>query len=254
MDMEEFEPDRQAVLERSLEAGVVGWIVPGTTLEGTRRALTASWRREGIFFGAGIHPHEVETTEWDEVLFRELLEHPEVVAVGETGLDYYYGAETRRKQIVSLEHHAALAAETGVPLILHSRNGKDGNVSAFAEIFAVLAGISDVVLHSFTGTRAEAEKALERGWYLGMGGIATFPRSAELREVFGSIPLERILLETDAPYLAPVPYRGKRNEPAYLVETGSLLARLQERSIGEAAAETSRNADTLFFRKQRRRE
>ncbi len=165
-----------------------------------------------------------------------------LVAVGETGLDYHHYAETKELQKKFLRRYLALAKECHLPVIIHCRE-------AFSDLFHILdeAG-SELpgVLHCFTGTHAEAKEVIDRGWYLSLSGIVTFKKSQQLQEIAREVPLSQLLIETDAPYLAPDPYRGKQNEPAYLLSTAQFIANLRGLSLADLASATSHNARTLF--------
>ncbi|MEK8023505.1 MAG: TatD family hydrolase [Candidatus Hydrogenedentota bacterium] len=246
LDHVDFDPDRADVLKRSRESGVTEWIVPATTVGSARALLACGWKVPEIHVAAGIHPHEVRTSETGDLDDLEMLlsSSSGIVAVGETGLDYHYDADLREKQLTFLERHLDLAARFRLPVILHARDGS--GASAYADILErIEAGGAPLrgVLHSFTGDYATAKRAIDLGFHIGVGGIITFKKSTELRETILRLPLDRIILETDAPYLAPVPHRGKRNEPAWLAETHKMLAgalRKDAQDIGLLITGTSR--------------
>ncbi|TMV52479.1 TatD family deoxyribonuclease, partial [Thioclava sp. BHET1] len=170
--------------------------------------------------------------------------HPKFVGIGETGLDYHYSADSKAAQQISLRNHIAAARETGLPLIIHSRDADDDMARILTEEYH--AGAYPCVMHCFSSSRALAEAVLDLGFYLSMSGIATFKKSTELREIFADAPLERILVETDSPYLAPQPKRGKRNEPAYTAMTAAVGAEIFGLTLEEFARATSANFDRLF--------
>lgn len=211
LDMAQFDEDREAVFARSVAAGVESWIIPATTPDTARKMLEAPWRRPGLFIAAGIHPHEVPTlSEAHLSEVDDLVSNPEIVAVGEIGLDYHYGREHRDRQIQFFEAQLEIAQRHGRPVIVHIRD-------AYNDVLDILSRFKVTgVLHSFTGDASAAERGMELGYSFGVNGIITFKGSGDLREVIKTIPRDRILLETDAPYLAPIPFRGKRNEPAFI--------------------------------------
>ena len=177
-----------------------------------------------------------------------MLSAPNVVGVGETGLDYHYGADTAQEQMTLLQHMLDVAAERGLPVILHSRDAERDTVRMISDHAGRWEGDPERigVLHCFTGSPAFAERLLKLGMYISFSGIVTFKNAESIREVVRMVPSDRILIETDAPYLAPVPYRGKVNEPAYLVHTADCVAKLRGLRRGELAAITSGNAERLF--------
>ena len=178
----------------------------------------------------------------DELL--KLTEHPKMVGIGESGLDYHYTAESADIQKQSLRIHIAAARESGLPLIIHARAADDDMARILTEEHR--NGAYDCVMHCFSSSRELARAALDLGFYLSMSGIATFKKSQELREIFAAAPVDRILVETDAPYLAPVPYRGKRNEPAYSAHTAKVGAEVFGMDYGDFARQTTENFDRLF--------
>lgn len=246
LDMPDFDPDREAVLERSVAAGVDRWIIPATTPDTASRLLAAEWLRPSIHPSAGIHPHQVKhSSEADLDRVEAIARDPRVVAVGETGLDYFYDTDDAPRQGAFLDRHFAIAELTGKPLILHVRNGEGR--SALDHVLERIAGSRAIgVLHAYTGGVEPAMKAMERGWYIGLGGILTFKKSEDLRRTAAELPTDRILLETDAPYLAPQPFRGKRNEPAWLERTLQVLASIKMIAPSDLALWITRNTEGLF--------
>ncbi len=229
-----------AVLERAREAGVDRVVTVGTGIDSCRRALQLAGEQQDVFAALGIHPHDAGSADagrLDEL--RELLAHERAVAVGETGLDHYRDYAPRNAQRRLFEGHLALAAEVGLPIVIHSR-------AAAQETADMLAGFSgDVVLHCFSEVEL-LDVALERGYYISFAGNVTYPRAPELRDAARAVPEKRILTETDCPYLAPQPVRGRRNEPAYLVHTVDELAVARDTSREELEAIVDANADQLF--------
>lgn len=239
---EAFDGDRDAVLARAWEAGLAGIVVVGTDADSSRRALALARQTPGVWATAGLHPHEAARRPQDLDEIASLVAEGDAVAVGEIGLDYHRGSETRDEQRQALLAQLELARRHGLPVVLHVREAEADMLAILREAPPPAGG----VWHAFTGTWAAAEAALAAGLHLGLGGILTFPRSEALREVARSLPLDRVVLETDAPYLAPVPHRGRRNEPAYVAEVGRQLARLRGLAPEEVAATTTANARALF--------
>ena len=191
-----------------------------------------------------MHVSEVPLVSVDDLL--EIAKHPRMVAIGETGLDYHYTADTAALQQQSLRIHVETARQSGLPLIIHARAADDDMARILTEEHA--NGAFTCVMHCFSSSRELAETALSLGFYLSMSGIATFKKSEALRQIFAAAPLDRILVETDAPYLAPTPHRGKRNEPAYTAHTAHVGAEIFGVSLAEFAARTSANFDRLFWK------
>ena len=238
-----FDHDRGDVIQRALDAGVERMVAIGYDLKSSLDAVTLAEDCDAVYAAAGIHPchvHEAREADFREI--EKLLEHPSVVGVGETGIDLYHDRSTYPLQQASFRRHMEWGRSTGLPVIVHDRD-------AHAEVMALLEEFSDgdltAILHCFTGDIAMAEKAVSMGCFLGFGGIATF-RNSTVHEVVSGLPRDRILVETDAPYLAPVPHRGRRNEPAYLVNTAEAVARHRAVSPNELARTTTRNAECVF--------
>ncbi|HJT88409.1 MAG TPA: TatD family hydrolase, partial [Bryobacteraceae bacterium] len=222
LDDHQFDDDREVAIERALSAGVETLMAIGTG--GGPPDLEAAIRladRYPFFYATvGVHPHDAsKATEETFDRLRELTLHPKVRAVGEIGLDYHYDFSPRGVQRAIFERQLALAAERRKPVVIHTREAWDDTIAILRA-----AGQGIGIFHCFTGTPAEAEQALELGFHLAFGGVLTFPKAEEVRQAARIVPPDRLLLETDCPYLAPVPMRGKRNEPAFLVETARRLA------------------------------
>jgi TatD DNase family protein len=247
LDFPELAGEVGAVLARARAAGVGRMVTICTRLRHAERVAALAAAHEGVFWAAGTHPmHAAEEpmARVDELL--DLASRPGFVAIGETGLDYHYTAESARIQQDSLRLHIAAARQAGLPLIIHARAADDDIAAILSEEFRL--GAFGCVMHCFSSGRDLARTALDLGFYLSMSGIVTFPKSQDLRDIFAAAPIDRILVETDAPYLAPVPYRGRRNEPAYVAHTAEAGARLFNKSPEEFAAITSANFDRLFTR------
>ncbi len=240
----QFDADRDAVVERARSSGVSAMLTIGEDLADSARAIAAA-ERYGIVASAGIHPHEARNAPPELAgPLRVLLEDPRVVAVGETGLDYYYDHSPRDAQARVLRAQLGVAREAGFPVVFHQRDAFDDFTAILRDEWTT--GMRGVV-HCFTGT---AEQALtytgEFGLLLGIGGVVTFPNAEPLREAVRAVGIDNIVLETDCPYLAPVPMRGKRNEPAFVAHTAARVAALLRVPPVEAAARTDRNARRLF--------
>ena len=230
------------VLGRAREAGVGRVLTVGTTIESGRASLALCEQHEGVFAVLGLHPHEaggVGARGFDEL--RELLSHPKAVAVGETGLDYYRDLAPRERQAESFRAQAELAVELGKPLVVHTRAADADTVAVLRELPAE----TPVVLHCFSSPDL-LEPALERGWHMSFAGNLTYPKAPELRWAVARVPAERLLLETDCPYLAPQAVRGKRNEPAYVVHTLAVAAEARGEEAVELEARIEANAAALF--------
>ena len=247
LDFPDFEGELPALIARAAAAGVGRMVTICTRLRHEPRVRAIAEAYAPVFYAAGTHPMsaaEEPLATLDELV--ALSRHPKCVGIGETGLDYHYTAETKAIQHTSLRVHIEAAQVTGLPLIIHSRAADDDMAAILTE--GAKAAPFGCVMHCFSSGPALARTALELGFYLSMSGIATFPKSQELRDIFAAAPPDRILLETDSPYLAPIPYRGKRNEPAYTVFTARTGAALYGMTEAQFAAQTTANFDRLFPR------
>jgi TatD DNase family protein len=248
LDSEQFDADRDAVIERALAAGVERMVAIGTgdgppDLE---VGLRLADRYPAFYATVGVHPHDASkgsAETWRRM--EELLLHPKAIALGEIGLDYHYDFSPRGTQRDVFVEQMRLARDAGKPIVIHTREAWEDTL-ALLELHWAPAGLP-AVMHCFSGSPAEAARCRALGCYLSFGGILTFPKAVELREAARSAPADRILVETDAPYLAPVPKRGKRNEPAFVVETASKLAEIRGETLESIAAMTTRNFEQLFL-------
>jgi TatD DNase family protein len=250
LDFPDFAAEIPEVLERARAAGVGVCVSIGTKLSAFPGVAAVAARFEHVYCSVGVHPHEAE---------KELLEdagpliaaarHPKVVGIGETGLDYYYEHSPRPEQQQNFRHHIAAARELALPLIVHTRDAEDDTIAILNEEMG--KGAFTGLIHCFTGTAKLAHAALDLGLYISASGIVTFKKSDALREVIRAVPLERLLVETDAPYLAPMPYRGKRNEPAFVAHTAACVAGLKGVPVEALADATTDNFFHLFTRAKR---
>ena len=253
LDFPDFEGQVDEIIARARAAGVRRMVTICTRMANEPRVRAIAEAHDGVFYAAGVHPMSVADSPLITVeALVALARHPKFVGIGETGLDYHYTAESAAVQKTSLRLHIEAAQETGLPLIIHARAADEDMAAILAEGMAVRP--YSCVMHCFSSGAALAEAALEMGFYLSMSGIATFPKSGELRDIFAAAPLDRILLETDSPYLAPVPHRGKRNEPAYTAFTAKTGAQIHGLTEAEFAAVTTANFDRLFTKAARRAE
>ena len=245
LDYPEFEGELEAVVGRAREAGV-GWMVTiCTKLSEFDRVLALAERHDNIFCSVGIHPHEAASEpQVSAAHLVRLAENPKVVGIGETGLDYHYDNSPREDQKRSFRAHIAAARESGLPLIVHTRNADEDTGAILAEEQA--RGAFPGLIHCFTAGQALAERAVELGLYVSFSGILTFKKADDIRATARALPLERILVETDAPYLAPEPKRGKRNEPAFTALTAARLADIRGLEPDAIANATTENFFRLF--------
>ena len=247
LDFPDFDGERDALIDRARAAGVGRMVTICTRLRNEPSARAIAEGYDGVFYAAGTHPMSVADEPMASVAeLVALAAHPKFVAIGETGLDYHYTAESKAPQQDSLRIHIEAARQTRLPLIIHARDADEDMARILTEEHR--AGAYSCVMHCFSSGPALAQAALDLGFYLSMSGIAAFPRSTELRDIFKAAPLDRILIETDAPYLAPPPHRGRRNEPAFVTRTAAVGAELFGLSYADFAAQTSANFDRLFWK------
>ena len=245
LDFPDFDGKHQEVLDRAADAGVGRVVTICTRLDREPAVRALAEAHPSVFYAAGTHPMSVAEVPMVTVdALVRLSQHPKFVGIGETGLDYHYTAETKTAQQDSLRLHIEAARQTGLPLIIHARDADADMARILSEEHA--AGAYSCVMHCFSSGRALAEAALDLGFYLSMSGIAAFPKSTELRDIFAAAPVDRILVETDSPYLAPPPHRGKRNEPAYVAHTARVGAELFGMEYTAFATQTEANFERLF--------
>jgi TatD DNase family protein len=242
------EPDeRPALIERARAAGVATMLTIGTKAEELPEVIEIASSDPDIWCSIGVHPHEAAATP-DGVMdqLTDLVSHPKVVGIGETGLDFHYDHSPRDRQAQLFRAQCRLARAAGLPVIVHSRNADTETAAILAE-----EGMAAGVIHCFSTSRALSEPALALGFYISLSGIVTFKNADELRGIVAEIPLDRLLIETDAPYLAPVPLRGQTNEPAFIVHTAAKVAELKGISVEELGRATSDNFFRLFAKARR---
>ena len=243
LEMEAFDRDRDAVLGRAAAAGVTAIITVGTTIPDCKKAVELARRYQTVYAAIGIHPHEAQGIDEETYgILRVLARHRKVVAIGEIGLDFFYEHSPREVQIRRFEEQLDLAIELNLPVIIHDREAHAETLRILRKRKAGLRG----VLHCFSGNASMARECLDLGLYLSVAGPVTYRKSEPLRSVAHEIPVERLLVETDAPYLSPQPWRGKRNEPAYVAETARCLAEIRGMPAGEMERLTEENARRLF--------
>ena len=242
LDFSEFREEREAIIARARSAGVETMLTISTRLDEFQGVRAVAEAHDGIWCSVGAHPHEAK--DHADLAPQELVAlaaHSKVIGIGETGLDFHYGLSPRDVQERVFRAHIAAARETGLPLIVHAREA-DREVAHILDEERPPPG----VMHCFSSGRALAEAALALGFYISISGIVTFRNAADLRAIVRDLPLDRLLVETDAPYLAPVPYRGKRNEPAFIAATAAAVAELKGLELQHLAEMTSANFFRLF--------
>lgn len=241
LDFPQFEEDRQRVIAQALQAGLVAILNVGTNLASSRAAVALAEKHDSIYAAVGVHPHQAEAVN-PSVLdqLRDLAHHPKVVALGEMGLDYYRDRSPRAVQRQAFAQQLELAAEVGLPVVIHSRE-------AHTDVLSILSGWEgNGVLHTYSAGPERLDEVLELGFYIGISGPVTFSKADRLREVAAMVPLERLLVETDCPYLTPEPHRGRRNQPAYVKYVAEAIAQAREMPFDTIAQATTENARRLF--------
>ena len=245
LDFPDFDGQHAEIVARAAAAGVTRMVTICTRMGQNDQVRAIADAHDPVFFAAGTHPMNVAK---DPMISVDALiaaaAHPKMIGIGETGLDYHYTSDSKAEQQESLRIHIAAARQTGLPLIIHARDADEDMARILSEEHRSEA--YSCVMHCFSSSRALAEAALDLGFYLSMSGIAAFKNSVSLREIFADAPLDRVLVETDSPYLAPPPHRGKRNEPAYTALTAEVGADVYGVTYEEFARRTSANFDRLF--------
>ncbi len=247
LDDAAFSGDLPGVLERAQVAGVDRILAVGTDLPSSRAAVALADGHQSIWAAVGVHPHDagkLYPADLDEL--RELARGDRVVAIGETGLDFYRNLAPREAQIAAFRLHLDLAREVSLPVIVHDRDAHEDTLRELKRWVAYQYGQRFGVLHCFSGDLAMAEEAVALGFYISIAGPVTYAKNGPLVEVVRQLPLDRLLLETDCPYLSPEPFRGRRNEPAFMVRTAQEIARIRNLTVEDVAAATTANAVQLF--------
>ena len=249
LDDEKFDPDREQAIERALAAGVELMMAIGTGGE-LDVAIRQAERYPFIYATVGVHPHDAASaTPETFARLRDLAGHPKVLAIGEIGLDYHYDFSPRDVQRSVFDRQLELAAAVQKPIVIHTREAWEDTMVALGTSLGTCLPYGGI-MHCFTGDAAQARQALDLGFHLSFGGVLTFPNAESLREAARITPEDRLLVETDCPYLAPVPHRGKRNEPAFVVDTARRLAQVRGATLEAIAACTTRNFRDLCLRGQ----
>ncbi len=252
LDFPELTNDESGVLARARAAGIGGMLTIGTRLDQFEQVRAIAERHDNVWCSVGVHPHEAkEEGQRTPDRLIEATRHAKVVGIGETGLDFYYEHSPREEQAESFRAHIAASRETGLPLIVHTRNAdaETGDILEEEHRKGTFPGL----IHCFSSGRAVADRALALGLYISISGIVTFKAAEDLRAIVRDVPLDRLLVETDAPYLAPVPKRGKTNEPAFVTHTAAKVAELKGVSLAELEAATTDNFFRLFTKAERSR-
>jgi TatD DNase family protein len=243
LEMKEFNRDRSEVIRRAKEAGVSYIITVGTTLEDGRKALSIAAQNEGVYAVIGVHPHDVKSIDAGTYdAFKILARKDKVVAYGEIGLDFFRNLSPRDVQLKRFGEQLDLAEELDLPVVIHDREAHRETM----EMLKGWKGKKRGVVHCFSGDKAMARNCIDLGFYISIPGPVTFPKSDRLREIVRDLPSDRLLIETDCPYLTPHPHRGKRNEPAYVVHTARAIAAVKGIPLEEVGRITSQNAKEIF--------
>jgi len=246
LDARHFEADRETVVVRAAESGVTHIVNPGVDLPSSRSAVKLAQQHECIYAAVGFHPHEAKALDADALEeLKRLAASPKVVAMGEIGLDYYRDLSPRDVQRRAFETQLELAAELDLPVIIHDRDAHQDVLTILRDWRKSLDGRAGV-MHSFSGDTMLAEQVLALGFSIGVSGPVTYSNAGRLRETVRAVPWERLLIETDAPYLTPHPHRGQRNEPAYVRWVAQAMADIRGQALEAVAARTSANARALF--------
>jgi len=245
LDFPDFAEELDDVVQRARDVGVERMVTICTRVRKFQQVLAVAERFDDVFCSVGTHPHnageELDVTPQELI---DLSKHAKVVAIGEAGLDYHYDKSPRAAQAEGFLNHIAAARETGLPLVIHARSADEDMMAILTE--ETRAGVFPAILHCFSSGRALAERGIELGLTVSFSGILTFKNSQEIRDIARDMPRERVLVETDAPYLAPVPNRGKRNEPAFVADTARVLAEVWDVSEDEVRRQTTDNFFNLF--------
>ena len=250
LDFPDFKEELDDVVRRAELAGVGHMVTICTRIKKFDEIKAIAERYDNVFCSVGSHPHNAdEELDYSAEDIAKLAEHPKCVAIGEVGLDYFYDNAPREAQAEGFRRHIKAARMTGLPLSIHTRDAEDDTIAILKE--GMEEGAFPALLHCYSSNRELAMRSLEMGLYVSLSGILTFKRSQKIRDTIKDVPLDRLLVETDAPYLAPMPYRGKRNEPSYVVNTAQVLADVKGVSLEEITKITTDNFFRLFSKATR---
>jgi TatD DNase family protein len=245
LEYEGLVDDQQGVLDRARAAGIGGFLNISTRRSEWGQVVGTAEREPDVWASVGIHPHEADQhADLGEAALLEATKHPKVIGIGETGLDYYYDKSDRQVQQALFRTHIAVSRQTGLPLIIHTRDAEDDTVAILEDELG--KGAFPALIHCFTATDAFGRRVLELGLTISLSGIVTFRNARELQAFAPAIPADRLLVETDSPFLAPVPHRGRSCEPAYVADTARFVAELRDESLETIAENTTRNFYALF--------
>ena len=249
LEYEGLAEDQDGVLERARAAGIGGFVNISTRQSEWARVVGTAEREPDVWATIGIHPHEADRhADLGEAALLEAAGHPRVVGIGETGLDYYYDRSDRQVQQALFRTHIGVARKTGLPLVIHTRDAEEDTIAILEEEMG--KGAFPALIHCFTASAAFGQSVLELGLTISLSGIVTFKNAKELQEFAPVIPADRLLVETDSPFLAPVPHRGRTCEPAYVADTARFVAGLRGETLEELAENTTRNFRGLFKKAQ----
>lgn len=245
LEYEGLVEDQQGILERARQSGIRGFLNISTRQSEWDRVVSTAAREDDVWASVGIHPHEADQhADLGEGALLEATGHPKVIAIGETGLDYYYDKSDRAVQQDLFRTHIGVARQTGLPLIIHTRDAEEDTVRILEEEMG--KGAFPALIHCFTASADFGRKVLDLGLTISLSGIVTFKNARDLQEFAKVIPQDRLLVETDSPFLAPVPHRGRKCEPAYTADTARFVADLRETSLEDLASATTHNFFSLF--------
>ena len=246
LDWNAFDADRDEVIRRAMEAGVTRMVTIGVDVASSRRAIELAERYSSVYAGVGVHPNDAADFNGDTLgEIRALAQHPKVVAIGEIGLDNYWKTVAPDAQVVAFRSQLELAADIGKPVIVHSREAGGDVLSILARYASGAARLAGI-LHAFSGDMEAAQRAFGLGFLIGFGGPVTYQKADRLREVVRAAPPDRFVIETDAPFLTPMPYRGQRNEPRHAKLVAEQIAQVRQAAVGDIARHTTANAARLF--------
>ncbi|MFW6306871.1 MAG: TatD family hydrolase, partial [Bacillota bacterium] len=244
LDFPRFDKDRNEVIAKAWDSGISYIVNVGADLVSSQRSISLAEEYPFIFATVGVHPHDASDVDQQMLdRLKELAVHDKVVAIGEIGLDYHYDNSPRDIQKEAFKKQLQLAEELELPVVIHSREADQDTLEILEDYFAAEHG---GIMHCFGSGSEMAEKCLEMGFYLAFGGVCTFNNASETREVINKVPLDRILIETDSPYLTPVPYRGKRNEPKYVRSVAEKIAEIKGLELKDVAEKTTENAIKVY--------